>query len=218
MTGRLINGNEFRKKQSLIGEKETSFRTIINTSRKATARLRVSNRFFSAFLISPEGYALTCAHPIKELGSEEFKNMTALLAEDDKLNEYVVRLVNLRSDLNMALIRIEADHELPYIRIADDKRNLRVGEACAIISDSMEEKYGAELCRIVSKDKSAMQGAIGTVCYLDSTMTNSILSGAPVIATEDGLVLGMIEGAIRKGENTATVMKPIHYFWKEFLD
>lgn len=90
--------------------KETA-RNPIEYVTNCTFTIKGPNRSGSGFLISPEGYAVTCRHVVEEL-----PNLTALL--NDR-REVQLNLISMSAKYDLALVQVMAHGKLPFLSIRD---------------------------------------------------------------------------------------------------
>lgn|GEM_PF-686227 len=189
--------------------------------RASVLRLETEFGTATAFVISPDGYAITCTHAIAEKGN--FANLARkkrqVLFQDGTLREFTIR--NTRPDLDMALIKIQAAEPLPYLKLAPEDRRIRFGEKCSL--------YGYPVGRsgimyapgtVSTMGEIPGDGELGEIYFFSGNAAHGD-SGGPIVADEDGCVIGILRGA-RGPEglidhNKGNYMKPVSYFWKEFL-
>lgn len=185
---------------------------------------RIENKFghASAFVISPKGYAVTCAHAVTS--KEDFRHVAAtdLIARfthaDGSKEKYPYEIINIRSDVDMALIRIKADHDLPYLKLAPESRQIKFGEDCHLCGyPDGREGILLQKGSINSLPEEGKDGELGSIYFFDGDAFPGD-SGGPIIAKSDGCVIGILRGARGpKDGSMHNYMKPICYFWKEFL-
>lgn len=179
--------------------------------------LRIETEYGSAtaFIISPDGYALTCAHAVAQKDNLTNLAMSKLNAYrwPDGIRPIPFRIPNVRIDLDLALLKIETKFELPYLSLAPEGYKIRLKELCTLYGyPKGQERPRVFTGRVSSLPESGRSGELGDVCYLD--ITGKIgNSGSPVIAESDSYVIGIFRGA----HDDENYMKPIHYFWKEFI-
>ena len=185
----------------------------------AKALIKIETEFGSAaaFIITPDGYALTCAHAVagnKDL-SIIVQNKTARLDGEEDARTF--EIVNLRSDLDLALIKIIPCEEMPYLELATEHRKIHNNEKCFWLG-----------CQHGSSTYIACQGILSSkngifrnrMCYCAFGEEMPGIVGSPVISEEDGCVIGILEEVEPlkdDGSMSAMFMLPVSYFWKEFL-
>lgn len=193
----------------------------------------------TAFLISPDGYALTCAHVIADKEtSKEYGNYRARMLLDAHYETrtemwFDFEVVNMNVNVDMALIHLHCDMEqneflqahfggtFPYIKLAETAKALKKGSKC------IEQGYpfGDTMANDSSQDpvsiKSFQRDPFGEYISLagEAKCGNS---GSPVISLETGLVVGVVNGSITNKNDKLTeevnYMRPIQYFWSEFTN
>lgn len=198
--------------------------TDLHTYRYAGAILRISSECGTAtgFLISPLGYAITCAHavvnyeqPMKAVG-----NLKAYKKDFERNEkEYPCEVINVRTDFDIALIKVIAENEFPFLRLAPETKTIISGGKCIIGSSYTDNVIRMVPSQIMSPALDPKGGDVGNQYYIGCG-SHLWLSGAPVITDplSDGCVIGIMQG-VKKVQDGSEFgfMKPISYFWKEFL-
>lgn len=175
----------------------------------------------TAFLISPEGYALTCNHVIE--GANEINarlRIPGRIGGDDSFHKCEV--INTREDFDIALIKLEGNN-FPYLPIAPEDRVIEKGEDFILSGYPFGERTAKDITlfsgSIASSEK--QQDENGITKYNINCEAKSGNSGAPIISFKDGCVIGLLLGSIteKSGQLVEEInyMRPIKYFWKEFL-
>ena len=189
-------------------------------------RLKTEFGMSTAFLITPDGYALTCAHSVAKDGDLENIANKKLMAYQKRGNDGWVEccefeIINIKPQIDMALIKLKDAKDLPFLKLAEENRKIHLAERCTLLGFpegrtsvlSYSGTIGSNAERIVA-------GEQGEIYYFDG---NAIAgdSGGPIIAKYDGAVIGVLRGARNPGngtgKNMANYMKPVSYFYKEFL-
>jgi AAA+ superfamily predicted ATPase len=186
---------------------------------------RIDNEFgsASAFVISPDGYAITCAHVVafkKDLGKMAKNKLIARFRNSDGSEKsFPFEIINTRPDLDMALIQIKSDQALPYLALAPEEREIKYGEDC-LLCGYPDGRDGILLSKgsISSFAEKCGDGELGNIYFYNGAAFPGD-SGGPIIAKDDGCVIGILRGARGPQDGTKhNYMKPICYFWKEFLE
>lgn len=176
----------------------------------------------TAFLIHPDGYALTCNHVIRD--SKEINARVRIKGRaggDDSTHKCT--LINAREDLDMAVIKLEGSN-FPYIPLAQKSRGIRKGEGFIL--------SGYPFGKRTAKGMTTYPGTIATsgehtdksdlTTYFISGEAKSGNSGSPIISLTDGLVIGILSGSLDEKSTTTKTeeinyMRPAYYFWEEFV-
>lgn len=176
----------------------------------------------TAFLISPDGYALTCNHVIN--GAHEIQarfRMPGRPGQEDSW--HTCQVVNTKFDLDIALLKLEGEN-FPYLRLASPDREIRKGEEFLLSGYPFGNRTAKDLTTfygyVASSERQTDEN--GLVRYNINSEAKSGNSGAPIIALSDGCVIGLLLGSMT-GSNRNLVeeinyMRPIFYFWEEFLE
>lgn len=177
----------------------------------------------TAFVVSPDGYAITCTHSVA------YKKDLSKIAKDGLLADFKIsgafegqlpyEIINVRPDLDMALIKINTDRELPYLKLAPEDREINIGEECSLYGFPDGREGIMRFPGTVSTQaEQGGDGELGSIYYF-SGEAHPGDSGGPVIAKTDGCVIGILRGARGpKGRTMHNYMKPINYFWKSFFE
>lgn len=182
------------------------------------ARIETEFGTATAFVITPDGYAITCAHSVAQRENLYSLAHKTLKASFPNGREYSFRIINTRPDLDMALIKIDAQQSLPYLKLASEERQIVFGEKWALYGyphsrEGIMSYYG----HINSRAEHGKAGELGEIYYIDGDARPGN-SGGPIVAETDGCVIGILRGALGESEKALqNYMKPIKYFWKEFL-
>lgn len=176
----------------------------------------------TAFLISPEGYALTCNHVIE--GANEINarlRIPGRFGGDDSFHKCEV--INTRKDLDIALIKLEGNN-FPYLPIASEDREIEKGEDFILSGYPFGERTAKDITLFSGSVASSerQQDEKGITRYNINCEAKSGNSGAPIISFKDGCVIGLLLGSIteKSGQLVEEInyMRPIKYFWEEFLN
>jgi AAA+ superfamily predicted ATPase/V8-like Glu-specific endopeptidase len=188
------------------------------------AVLRIENEFgtSTAFVISPDGLAITCAHAVaykKDLRRIASKKLFAdFKTIGEKETRYPYEIINVKPDLDMAIIRIFADKALPYLKLAAEDRQIKFGEECVLYGYPEGRKGIMQFPGTVSTEAElGGDGELGIIYFFSGDAYPGD-SGGPIIAKSDGCVIGILRGARGPQDGTKhNYMKPTYYFWKQFL-
>lgn len=177
----------------------------------------------TAFLISPEGYALTCDHVISGASTIRARlRIPGRLGGDDSWHN--CQVINTKMDLDIALIKLEGSN-FPYLPLAAEERPIRKGEEIILSGYPFGERTAKDLTTfngyVASTDKQTDEN--GFIRYNINCEAKRGDSGAPVISLEDGTVLGLLLGSMTEGSRTGLMeeinyMRPVRYFWEEFVE
>jgi SpoVK/Ycf46/Vps4 family AAA+-type ATPase len=189
------------------------------------AVLRIQNEYgtATAFVISPNGLAITCAHAVafkKDLGKIASQDLYAFFKTiGEKEKQYPYEIVNIRPDLDMAMIKIIAGHPLPYLTLAAENRSIKFGEDCLLYGYPDGRKGIMQFPGTISTEaEMGGDGELGSIHFFSGEAYPGD-SGGPIIAKSDGCVIGILRGARGPQDGIKhNYLKPIYYFWKEFLN
>ena len=203
------------------GSEEARSEDFPERCRASVLRLETEYGSATAFVISPDGYAITCAHAVSEKGN--FANLARkkrkAFFQNGTVCDFIIK--NTRPDLDMALIRIRTEESLPYLKLAPEDRKIRFGEDCVLYGYPSGRVGIMQAPGTVSTEgESVGDGELGEIYYFSGNAEPGD-SGGPIIARHDGCVIGVLRGARgpqgRADFNKYNYMKPVRYFWKEFL-
>lgn len=176
----------------------------------------------TAFLISPDGYAITCNHVISGATTIEARfRMLGRAGSSDSWHN--CKVVNAKVDLDMALIKLDGEN-FPYLPLAPEDRVIRKGEEFILSGYPFGIRTEKDLTTyygyVASTDKQTDDNDL--IRYNIGGEAKSGNSGSPLIALEDGRVIGILLGSMTERGETITeeinYMRPIHYFWEEFVN
>lgn len=185
--------------------------------------IRTNTGYGTAFLISPDGYALTCNHVIS--GADKIQARFRMLGRAGGADSWHdCEVVNTKMDLDIALIKLDGEN-FPYLSLAPEDRVIQKGEEFIL--------SGYPFGKRTQKDVTTYQGYVasterqtddnGFVRYNIGGEAKSGNSGSPLIALSDGRVIGILQGSIT--ERTSEIlteeinhMRPVQYFWEEFVN
>lgn len=175
----------------------------------------------TAFLISPEGYAITCSHVVS--GAKKIHarfRMPGRVGQDDSW--HICQVVNNKSDLDIALLKLEGGN-FPYLKLASQDREIQKGEDFLLSGYPFGQRTAKDLTTfygyVASSDRQTDEN--GFVRYNINSEAKSGNSGAPIIALSDGAVIGVLLGSMtvdrQRLVEEINYMRPIRYFWEEFV-
>ncbi len=149
----------------------------------------------TGFLISSNGYVLTCEHCTQ---SERI-----VFVKDDNKKEYNASVVYRNHSADIAILKIDADG-MPYLQITDSMKPLKVGAEVIIL--------GYPTGTGISHNVSAFEGKVsnrenkpGAHTYQTDAIATHGSSGGAFISKQDGLVYGLLAGGYQEANiNIAT--------------
>lgn len=195
-------------------------KALVKAADPAILFITADQSFGTAFLIHPDGYAVTCHHVVD--GANQIKAQAVILSGTQ---EYACTVVNSKPEYDLAIIKLVPTGQVstfPYLPLA--KRNFVIEKAdqIAVCGFPMGEK--------LSSDVSCVNGMVESVNNKDAagityhTVTASMKhghSGSPVLDLQNGCVVGVILGAItqevEEGIEGTDRYRPIKYLWSEFF-
>lgn len=170
----------------------------------------------SAFLISPDGYAVTCDHAIA--GAQR---ITARFRMEGRpggdVTDHPCKVINTKKDLDIALIKLKGGN-FPYLKMASAGRATQIGEKYILLGfpfgDEREVKYNEGA---VSSSELPDNNALPYVELTGNGFHGN--SGGPVIGLSDGAVIGVFTGSMLQKTYNEEInhMRPIRLFWEEYV-
>lgn len=157
--------------------------------RYSHSRQRPVKSLGSGFIISNDGYILTNNHVVED--ADEIK----ITLSDKKV--YDARLVGRDEKTDLAVLKIDADHDLPFVKLGDSSK-LKVGDWLIAIGNP----FG--LARTVTAGIVSARGrVIGSGPYDDFIQTDASInpgnSGGPLFNV-DGEVVGINTAIVASGQ------------------
>ena len=149
--------------------------------RKAMGLLKLDeNGFGSGFIISSDGYIVTCAH------CTNAERIT--FVKDDDKSEYDATVIYKNPDFDIAILKIDA-HDMPYLTITDSNRPLKIGAEVVIL--------GYPSGTDINVNVSAFEGKIANIdkarnAYQTDAIATHGSSGGAFISKKDGIVYGVL--------------------------
>ena len=219
---RKINRSEISKFKDPYGvEAIKNVETLTQATDPAILYVQTDIGSGTAFLISPKGYAITCNHVIKD--TSEIKARLRIPGRPGRPDSWhKCEVINTNETLDIALIKLDGSN-FPYLKLADEDRKIRKGEKIIL--------SGYPFGEATSADITLFQGYVASSNLQRDENGNSRFfingegkcgnSGSPIIARKDGCVIGLFlgsqthEGA--KVTEEINYMRPISYFWENFL-
>lgn len=157
-----------------------------------------SSGFGSGFLISDNGYILTCEH-CTNAGKITF-------VKDDDKSEYDTIVVYKNADFDIAVLKIEATN-MPYLTITDSNKPLKVGTEVVILG------YPSGID--INVNVSAYEGKIANIdkvhnAYQTDAIATHGSSGGAFVCKTDGIVYGVLKGGFKEANiNIATDIRKL---------
>lgn len=197
---------------------------FMNHCKRSTMRIAAKNDRGTAFVITPDGYAVTCAHVVM---GQQFDHLirhgTAVYVtygEEASSNTKIqFEVVAVKEEFDLALIKLDADFDLPYLKVAafgTVVSDTAFGHLYGFPDGNPGIKYSE--WTPASGEEQKPTGVHDIIRYL-SVKAFPGDSGGPVVSDETGEVIGVLQGAqpYRNGD-TLNLMKPItgSDFWLQF--
>ena len=157
-----------------------------------------SSGFGSGFLISDNGYIITCEH-CTNAGKIKF-------VKDDDKSEYDAIVVYKNADFDIAVLKIEATN-MSYLTITDSNKPLKVGTDVVILG------YPSGID--INVNVSAYEGKIANIdkvhnAYQTDAIATHGSSGGAFVCKADGIVYGVLKGGFKEANiNIATDIRKL---------
>jgi serine protease Do len=158
---------------------EEFFRDFMEQGPEGMPRQRRSNALGSGFIISPDGYIVTNNHVI-----ESADEINVELYEGGELH---AELVGRDPRTDIALLKVESDEPLPYVRFGDSD-GARVGDWVMAIGNPLGQGFSVS-SGIISARNRMLQGSYDDFIQTDAAI-NRGNSGGPLF-NMDGEVIGV---------------------------
>ncbi len=166
----------------------------------------------SGFVVSEDGYVVTNNHVIE--GADE------ILVEFPDLTEYSAKVVGIDKNIDIALLKIEADKPLPFVKFGDSDV-ARVGDWVMAIGNPLGQGFSVS-AGIISARNRTLSGSYDDYIQTDAAI-NRGNSGGPLF-NMDGKVIGVntailspTGGSIGIGFSmSSNVVEPVVAQLKEF--
>ena len=169
----------------------------------------------TAFLISPDGYALTCNHVID--GANEINarlRIPGRVGRDD--SDHKCTVINTKESTDMALIKLEGKN-FPYLPIAGEEREILDGETFTLSGYPLGKEEDLTSYTGYIANQTGMTDSFGKKYRYIEGEAKKGNSGSPLVSTRDGKVIGILFGSDIDDHDEMNKMRPIKYFWEEFL-
>jgi len=178
-----IEEREYKDPDSIKQPEDTVIRETarnpIEYVTNCTFTIKAPKKIGSGFLVSPDGYALTCKHVI-----EGVPNLTAIMNDQQ---EAQLNVLSTSSKYDLALVQIMAPKKMPYLTIRDAKtlapgdRLFAVGASAGLQSTVTDGVFTAFR---------TIDAAKGDFIQFSAPL-NPGNSGGPLV-DENGMVVGVV--------------------------
>ncbi len=169
---------------------------LANSSRPAIVQIRASGpdnsqtqgSRGSGFFIDGEGYILTAQHVVDKAKDIEVRN-----ADGQRL---AARLVVADSQLDLALLKVQSEREMPVLSLGDSER-IQVGDLALVFSYPYGRESSMSLGIVSRADRTFPDSAGYEYIQTDAGAYPGV-SGGPLLNSQ-GHVIGMITMASERG-------------------
>lgn len=142
----------------------------------------------SGFIIHPDGYILTAQHVV-----DKAKEIEVRLAN---LQRVPAKLIAADTQVDLALLKIDTEHELPVVPLGDSD-SIKVGELAVVFGYPFGRESSMSL-GIISRPGRTYQDSAGYELIQTDAGAYAGGSGGPLLNTK-GHVIGMITMASERG-------------------
>lgn len=217
-----IVGDQIRNLSARYGIEATeNKKTLTAATASSVLFVRTNAGAGTAFLISPDGYALTCNHVIEGATKIDARfRMPGRAGGEDSW--HTCKVINTRKDLDIALIKLEGSC-FPYLKLAAVDRTVEQGEEFILNGYPFGERTAKDMSMFTGHVASTYRqtDSNGFIRFNVDCQAKCGNSGSPIISLEDGCVIGILLGSMtnESGKLTEEInyMRPILYFWQEFV-
>jgi len=198
----------WREAQSTAGETELdrlnrAFVQLANNARPAIVQIRAGadpdvkantngkqsqGSRGSGFIINSQGYVLTAHHVV-----EKAKDITVRLADGDRLP---ARLISLDAQVDLAILKIESEKELPTLSLGDSEA-IQIGDLALVFGYPFGRESSMNL-GIISRTGRSYPGSASYDFIQTDAGGYAGGSGGPLLNSK-GHVVGMITMASERG-------------------
>ncbi len=196
--------------------------TLISATDTAVLFIQTDRGCGTGFLISPDGYAITCTHVIN--GAKNIRARIRIPDRQGAPDQYFdCKVVKAEKDLDIAVIHLENSSNCPYLKLASQERIIKKGEDFILSG----YPFGNSTKDSLSTNKGSVSSGEGLVdakgigIYNIECEAKRGNSGSPIISLEDGCVIGILIGSSTStcGKLTEEInrFRPIKYFWEAFF-
>ena len=180
--------------------------------------------FGSGFLLTSDGYAITCNHVIDSATRIRARiHIPGRLGDEDSWHSVCV--VKADSMCDLALLKLEGEN-FPVMAMATADSSMRSGEEIVLLG----YPFGAKLSDSIDQlNPSVFEGHIsskqvknGYEQYFVDMQAKRGNSGGPVLDRKTGLVVGVLCGSQLEGDNSIVeeinYIRPARYIWEMFVE
>lgn len=150
------------------------FREFFGDSFRTMPQERVQQGLGSGFIISKDGYILTNNHVVE--GADEIKVFLTSRQEP-----YIAKVVGSDAELDLAVLKIDADHDLPILKLGDSNKT-KVGNWVVAIGNPYGLDHTVTVGVISAKGRPI---TIGNTQFKDLIQTDASInpgnSGGPLL-------------------------------------
>lgn len=171
----------------------------------------------SGFIISPNGYAITCAHVVN--GAKKIFARVRPFGSKGMSFYCPANVVEMLETEDMALIKLDA-RGLPYLKLLPEDNMAEAGDEIALFGYPLGEEVADSRFLL---NHSITKGTVASVQVkngLETTLIDLLAvqgnSGGPIIMAKTGEVVGILLGAFVRGASPLVYMRPIKYVWQRF--
>ena len=182
------------------------------------------NGFGSGFLLTSDGYAITCNHVIDSASKVRARiRIPGRLGDEDSWHNVHVVRVDPKADL--ALLKLEGEN-FPVMSMAESDWTMCSGNEIVLLG----YPFGAKLSDSIDQlNPSMFEGRIsskqiknGYEQYFVDMQAKRGNSGGPVLDRKTGLVVGVLCGSQLEGDSRLieeiNYIRPVRYIWEMYVE
>ena len=180
--------------------------------------------FGSGFLLTSDGYAITCNHVIDSASRVRARiRIPGRLGDEDSWHNVHVVRADPKADL--ALLKLEGEN-FPVMSMAESDWTMRSGNEIVLLG----YPFGAKLSDSIDQlNPSMFEGRIsskqiknGYEQYFVDMQAKRGNSGGPVLDRKTGLVVGVLCGSQLEGDSRLieeiNYIRPVRYIWEMYVE
>ena len=168
----------------------------------------------TGFIISPEGYAITCNHVIEGAGRIDARvRIEGRAGGKDSIHK--CKVINANKAVDMALIKLDGEN-FPCLTLAEENRKIEDGEMYTLSGYPLGENKDITTYTGRIANENGITDDKGIKFYFVEGEAKKGNSGSPIVSIKDGKVIGILIGSWIDGHDEMNQMRPIEYFWNYF--
>lgn len=205
---------------------ELSEKTVIKAAEGAVLRIGTTNieegteGKGTGFLISEDGYVVTCYHVIENMDMDRIVATINIPGREvSQTQEIPCKVIKYKREWDIAILQLENASKCPYLPLAEEQYEYNTYEEYVMRGHTFEETQGGTHYFVghISRDI-PVKDECGVDYYTVDGMATKGSSGSPIISLESGKVIGILGGAKfshnEEYKEELNYIRPIKYFWQ----